>query len=213
MSMEPHTKLIQAAARNHLRQLGVFQKGRSRIWLDDRGWFLTIVEFQPSGHSKGTFLNVGAHFLWHESGVLTFDLGHRVEGFTAFESSEQFKPEAERLASRAAEEVRGMRRRLASPGRVAAELMQRPELDLWARFHAAVSLAISGNGVGAVQALGELAEMDPEGVAWRRDLQTRCVALTGIAGDADRFRREMSVVIGRERRALRLPLRDVSLSG
>ena len=64
------------------------------------------LEFQPSGWSKGSYLNAGAHWLWrHEPGPITFDYNDRVEGFISFESGEQFEPEADRLATRAAKEA------------------------------------------------------------------------------------------------------------
>ena len=43
----PHSKLITSAARDVLRPLGLRRRGRSRVWLDDRGWWLGVVEFQP----------------------------------------------------------------------------------------------------------------------------------------------------------------------
>ena len=59
-----HNKIIKQAAGEVLNPLGLFQEGQSRIWVDDNGWFLTLVEFQPSGWSKGSYLNVALHFLW-----------------------------------------------------------------------------------------------------------------------------------------------------
>jgi len=51
-------------------------------------------------------MNAGAHWLWrYEPGPITFDHNYRVEGFVSFESGEQFEPEADRLAARAAEEA------------------------------------------------------------------------------------------------------------
>ena len=55
-----HTKIITQAAREILRPKGLVQIGRSRLWTDDHGWWLINVEFQPSGVSKGSYLNVGA---------------------------------------------------------------------------------------------------------------------------------------------------------
>lgn len=80
MAMEPHTKIINAVAKRILAPKGFFQKGRSRVWLRDNGWFLTVVEFQPSGFSKGTYANVAMHFLWgkqlpEEVPYLSFDYG------------------------------------------------------------------------------------------------------------------------------------------
>ena len=65
MAMEPHTKIINAVAKQILAPKGFFQQGRSRVWLQDNGWFLTVVEFQPSGFTKGTYVNVAMHFLWN----------------------------------------------------------------------------------------------------------------------------------------------------
>jgi hypothetical protein len=43
----PHTKLINAAARDVLRPMGIVQKGRSRLWYDNHGWWAGLIEFQP----------------------------------------------------------------------------------------------------------------------------------------------------------------------
>jgi len=73
--------------------------GRSRKRLDDQRWYATVIEFQPSGFGKGSYLNVGAHFLWRTTGHLSFDLGYRVNGFIRFESAAQFAPEADAAAA------------------------------------------------------------------------------------------------------------------
>jgi len=75
----PHTKLINAAAREILRPLGLVQAGRSRTWLDDRAWWLGNVEFQPSNLTRSSYLNVGVNWLLNIKDWLSFDFGHRVE--------------------------------------------------------------------------------------------------------------------------------------
>ena len=35
----------------------VFQKGTSRVYYDDNGYYLTHIEFQPYSLKRGTFLN------------------------------------------------------------------------------------------------------------------------------------------------------------
>lgn len=76
-----HDKIIKKAAKQVLVPLGMFQKGQSRCWLDDNGWFIIQVEFQPSAWSKGAYLNVGISFLWEKSDALndtlSFDIGYR----------------------------------------------------------------------------------------------------------------------------------------
>lgn len=50
----------------------VFQKGNSRVYLDDNGYYFTVIEFQPYSIKKGTFLNVGLNFLFEKGHVLSF---------------------------------------------------------------------------------------------------------------------------------------------
>jgi hypothetical protein len=45
------------------------------VWLDDHTWWLVVVEFQPSSWSQGSYLNVGAMWLWHDKNRLAGDLG------------------------------------------------------------------------------------------------------------------------------------------
>ena len=109
----PHSKLIASAARDVFRPLGLVQRGRSRTWVDDRAWWLAVVEFQPSSWSRGSYLNVGVSWLWNAKEYLSFDYGHRVmdiggEGqYVEYQSDEQFRPLALKLAEAAASEVQG----------------------------------------------------------------------------------------------------------
>lgn len=84
-----HNKLIKQTANAVLKPHGLLQKGTSRIWIDDNGWYLTVVEFQPSSWDKGTYLNVGINYLWNEQECLSFDYGHRVGTFVSFKGNEE----------------------------------------------------------------------------------------------------------------------------
>lgn len=83
-----HNKIITKAAREVLRPRGLFQKGTSRTWIDDNGWFFIVVEFQPSAWEKGSYLNVAINYLWQEQDYLSFDYGHRVDSFASFDENE-----------------------------------------------------------------------------------------------------------------------------
>ena len=69
-----HSKIIKQVCKEILIPLGVFQKGTSRLYLDDNDYFFTVVEFQPSSWDKGTYLNIDLTFLWNcnQSDVLYF---------------------------------------------------------------------------------------------------------------------------------------------
>jgi hypothetical protein len=143
-----HTKLLIAAAREVLRPLWVVQKGRSRTWLDDHGWWLGVVEFQPSSWSRGSYLNVGVNWLWDPKDYLVFDLGGRVdlpgEGeYVEYESDEQFAPLVRKLAVLAAERVRYYRDVLPTVAAAASVLERAEPDDLLQAVDAGIALGLT----------------------------------------------------------------------
>lgn len=117
--MRQHDKIINIAAKKVLAPKGLFRKGSSRVWLDDNGYFIIQVEFQPSGRSQGSYLNVGISFLWEYSNALNeslaFDYGNRVyvdgKQFVSYSGNdEEFMMEMERLAEVALQKVMEYRR-------------------------------------------------------------------------------------------------------
>ena len=67
---ENHNTIIKQAVRAVLKPKGLYQKGSSRIWVDDNGFFFTVVEFQGSSGDRGSWLNIGIQHLWNQWGYL-----------------------------------------------------------------------------------------------------------------------------------------------
>ncbi len=106
-----HSKIIKQVCKEILIPLGVFQKGSSRLYLDDNGYFFTVVEFQPSSWNCGTYLNIGLTFLWdyNQSDVLYFTFSRqpaaRYGKFVEYKNESQFRKEITDLANIAKEEI------------------------------------------------------------------------------------------------------------
>lgn len=98
----PHDAIIRTAARTHLGPLGFRQKGRSRTWLRDHGWWLAVVEFQPSAWSKGTYLNVACMWLWHPQDYIAFHVCERLGRYAEFLDEPSFSSATDALARLAA---------------------------------------------------------------------------------------------------------------
>ena len=110
-----HNRIIRNAAKAVLAAEGLFQMGRSRVWIEDNGWYLTVVEFQPSGWSKGSYLNVAICFLWDNKEYLSYDYpgasNIQVGGFTSFEGNEdEFLQKIHAMAETALSKVKEYRR-------------------------------------------------------------------------------------------------------
>ena len=113
MGNQDATKIILASAREVLSPLGLINRGRGRNWVDDHDWWIVNVEIQPSGWSKGSYLNVGVQWLWKPFPAHAFEYGDRVmihtngkpAEFVEFETRAQFANAAHELVSSAAREV------------------------------------------------------------------------------------------------------------
>ena len=109
MGSNPHDQIIKQLCKDILLPIGVFQKGTSRTYIDDNGYFFTVIEFQPSAYAKGTHLNVALHFLWNEREYISFDfpLGAaiRVKNFVEYQNDEQFTREVTKYVQEAAKQV------------------------------------------------------------------------------------------------------------
>ncbi|WP_431477184.1 hypothetical protein [Massilia eburnea] len=189
--MKPHDKIIKEAAVRHLVPIGGVQKGRSRIWLVDCGWYAAIVEFQPSSWSRGAYLNVGAHFLWRPTSDISFDFGYRKEGHAQFVDEEQFAKDADWLAQRAAEEVGLLRTKLHSPLAIHSMTPKNTGEEWIDRFHRGVSLGLAGRADDAAFVLGSAHEESAQ--------------LLPLLSDAAAFEKKIIEQIEVRRNALKFP--------
>ena len=109
MRNDASTQIIKQLCKDILLPLGVFQKGTSRTYIDDNGYFFTVIEFQPSAYAKGTHLNIALHFLWNERDHISFDFPFgadiRVKNFVEYQNDEQFTHEVTKYVQEAAKQV------------------------------------------------------------------------------------------------------------
>jgi hypothetical protein len=212
-SIMDHSKIIAQVAKETLAPLGIFQKGRSRIWIDDRGWWVVHIEFQPSGFSKGSYLNVGAMWLWHEKDYFTFDAGndddgYRIAKFVEYVDEKQFRPEVIRLASAAKAKALRLRSKFASIHDAARYLpgQARRDENPWTKLSAAIALGYVGKTFRARWLFKSIERKKPVH-DW--EVQLREMA-RGFAETLDRpadFQRYVKETILRTRTLLKLPER------
>lgn len=212
-----HGRIIAAAARSSLKPLGFQRKGASRIWFADKGFWLLVVEFQPSAWSRGSYLNVAAHWLWKSSSDalrvhLSFDYGGRVGRFISFENESQFSEEAESLAQAAVAESSRLSELLVSIEAIADRLLvdERRANDggrggHWGAFHAGVAAGLADK-MDAARAMFDaiLATPRPAGSV----LHPMAQMMLGVVGDHDAFRQHVLQAVNQRREKLKLPALD-----
>lgn len=210
MAQSDHDRVIAAAAKAALAPLGLTRKGRSRTWLDDHGWWLGIVEFQPSSWARGTYLNVGLMFLWRPIDHLAFEIGYRVEGFSDAVGSE-FAGEAEAKARRAGREVVDLRARFSSLDDVVQHFRGARRPSMYDQAHLATSLGLGGDLPGCQQAFDRALAMRHDAPANQREATRYMVSAREAANDARSFHGWVQDVTTRTRNTLGLAETNVTL--
>jgi hypothetical protein len=209
-----HSKIIASAARTELSPLGLKRKGRSRTWLDDRNWWIGVVEFQPSSYSRGTYLNVAAHWLWNPGAHLTYGYGGRVllpEGehhgqWFEFESEEQFQPVARRVAAVAGGRVEQFRILFCDPA-TAASTLDADNPPLVQSLDAGVAYGLAGRPEAAracFQRYLDWCDSEPGRRSPNGGRQQRVNERYKIVGDTAQFREHIAAEIHAGRTALGL---------
>lgn len=143
-------RVIAATAKDRLAPLGLIRNGRSRTWVDDHGWWLINVEFQPSSHRSGCYLNVGEQHLWVVRGHLCFENAERPLGgstFVAFDGDEDAFSEAMNGVAMAAVNSVEVRRAAHEEGAEALRRLVQGSDDL----NAGIAGALLGDRRGAAR--------------------------------------------------------------
>jgi len=205
---DDHDKLIHGAAKRALEPIGLRRKGRSRTWIGDHAWWLVVVEFQPSGWDKGSYLNVGYWHLWPERDWLGF-MGDdvRVDGFVRAgrrDSEEKF----EALAAAAARKVHEVREShadgIAALRRIASGVME-PRSDVWSAFDAGVASGLLGDTDSARARFESVVRMVEPDVPWLVDLGNDVESRWLPALISNGFRDAVTACVGGTRELHRLP--------
>jgi hypothetical protein len=206
-----HNREITVAAKAILKPMGCVRKGRSRTWLDDRGWWLGVVEFQPSGWSKGSYLNVAASFLWDDDDHISFDDMAGEKPWRDAIAGESFLDKATELTTQARAALLELRKRHANVALSAAWLSQSECFSNWTHFHAAIAQGLSGN-VGAAQKHFHAAILSDSEIDWVARLNQRCRSLADLVTDEKRFATTIADTIQRTRERMQLPRVELDLT-
>lgn len=199
-----HNKIINSAARQELKPLGLKRIGSSRVWLGDLGWRVIQVEFQPVSRSKGSYLNVGLGWLLYEKSHISFNVGYRIDTpFIEYKTDDQFEPAAIEMAQRAASEVIKLQETFESLPSAAEHFRSEELVSTWSRYYAGVIFGLSGMTAESRDCFQEVAKIDANN-DWQKGLIYRAIDLTELLSDEDQFKKSIVGIVYRARAAANL---------
>jgi hypothetical protein len=208
-----HNRLLKKVAGEVLEPLGLMHLGRSRTWIDDHGWWATVVAFDPSGYGRGTYLKVGVSLLWHPVGGLSFDtdlkdrwktpMGRHETQFIETRHPEWFERDVRAFTDGAVTHLNAIRSRPNGLAALAARL-ERSD-GFWDCYHRAVACGLTRNVAASERDfLSVLSEPDPWDAEWLADAKTNAATLRGLLAKPADFERQVAGQIVRCRAEARL---------
>jgi len=209
-------RILAEAAKEVLLPLGLMRKGKSRTYLSDEGIWSCVVEFQPSGFSKGSSLNVAAHWLWTTNEHISFDFSFGFAGrvghdFIQFRTPEQFAEDSRRLSRQAVEPVRKLRSTFRSIHDIARVLVEVERENArsgrggcWGAFNGAVACGLAGDAATARALFLSVANGDVSS-DWKLVRRADALRLAELTGDTGRFREAIMTRVAATRARLRMP--------
>jgi hypothetical protein len=214
----PHAKIIHRVAKELLLPMGILQKGVSRLWIDDQRWWIIIIEFQPSDWGRGTYLNVGAHWLWHEQDFYSFDFGNRIDSFIKYINDMQFEDQFRKIIEKAVGEVKKYRNKFQNIHKVANILQKYPNMTSWNLFHAGIACGLDNQRITAKRLFTQLLEeesflhLDKKDIEliWHRKLKERTSYLLPLLEKPELFSQIITQSIINSRNIYKLQHLDIT---
>ncbi len=203
LPLKPHQKIINKTTREVLRPAGLVQKGTSRLWYLDCGWYACFAEFQPFSRRQGTTLNYGMSWLWYPQDHWTFDIFNRVEEFFDYEKEESFRSCVLALSYQAVEYCTQTQVAIKKPADAYAFVENHKEKTDWHAFNLAI-LAGLNDQADLAHSLFNAAFVSETSIAWQKDRNEVIEQLKGESTDRQAFERCINARIIEARARLKL---------
>lgn len=209
LPLKSYQKIISKTTREVLRPAGLDQKGTSRLWYLDCGWYACFAEFQPFSNRQGTTLNFGISWLWYPQEYWTFDVFHRVGEFFEYHEDESFQSCVLALSNQAVEYCMQTQAVIKTPADAYALVENHQKKTDWHAFHLAI-LAGLDDQTDMSLALFDAAFVPQAKIPWEIERNEVIKALKGELTDRQAFERCINARIIEARTMLKLPLTQVN---
>jgi hypothetical protein len=159
-------------------RLASSERAKSRIWYSDQRFWVIFVEFQPSGWSKGGYLNIAVKWLWSPGPGWSFS--YRPVDFIPFTSIKQFTLPIEAMAASAAQEVKIVRDRFKRFADGYHYLIAHATRDGWPIYNAAVAAGLAGDEETSRRFFQQMKDWESYGYDWELRLKADSAALAAL---------------------------------
>lgn len=214
-----HNKYLKVFVKERLSPYGIVQKGQSRTFLLDKGWYIIVIEFQNSGWSKGTYLNIGVDFNFYPREYYSFSYGYREGDFNAFENEQQFNAVLNHLCDITIKKIQALEKQFSNIPSSIKTLKKVKNIDYWRTFDLAILNALVSNLDLSKKLLDEIIEADCDR-DWEIKRNEKCIEIRSWFESNKNIIENLDKLIHESRASKKLPkidfdslLKEIQLSG
>ncbi|WDF75388.1 hypothetical protein PQ469_15970 [Mucilaginibacter sp. KACC 22773] len=153
-----HNKLLKKITKQRLSTYGIVQKGTSRTFLKDHGWYTIVIEFQPSGFGKGTYLNVGVDLNFYPQQHLSFSYDYRQKEFREAKNEDQYTEIVIDFCNFAIKKTQKLETDFSDIGTAIETVKKSDSKELWNKYNLAILYGLMGNLPKSRRLLNEIRE-------------------------------------------------------
>jgi Domain of unknown function (DUF4304) len=205
-----HNKLIKKIAKERLKPHGIFQQGKSRTFLYDNGWYIIVIEFQPSSWSKGTFLNIGVDFNFYPRDYLAFSYGYREKDFVELKTQQHFESVIHQMCDLILLKVNELNYKFRDIGSSINTLDKDTLKDTWRLFNLSILKVISNDFEGSKKLL-EMVCLDKCDRDWEFERKKVATEILSWMSDDTILFDKLKELINTTRGLKKLPLIPIEL--
>ena len=160
---------------------------------------------ETGASSKGSYLNVGAMWLWNTKNEWGFNDGYRIDtDFIPFENADQFKPLIDKMSATAALEVLCLRDKFRSISQIARHLVGHSD-QVGTVFHAALASALALDVETATKLFDRIRQYPSYGRPALEQWKADSAKLAALLDEPKLFYSKVFETITQVRQNLRLP--------
>jgi hypothetical protein len=206
-----HNKLLKTIAKTRLKPHGITQQGSSRTFLYDGGWYVIMIEFQPSSFGKGSFLNIGVDLNFYPRDYIAFSYGYREKDFSAADSEVQFDEIVNNYCDQVIEKTQKLKEEFKNI-LTAIDTIQNRYLkdDPWDYYDLGVLYGLTGQTKKAELFLNKLKNLECT-YDYEFERQKAAINIMNLLPDREKFLAGAKDLLAQSRQLKKLPVGDPQL--
>jgi hypothetical protein len=215
-------KMIKIINTKVFKPYGIKRKGESKLFIDDNGWFIILIEFESSIYVKEAFIKIGVNFNWYLSNAFSYDIEHwesnvknKKKDFVVYtDNEEQFVDNVDMLCKFAIEEINEYRNKFKNINDAEKVIIENEYTsdNLWGNYHRGIVSGLIKNKTNLNKYFNKLLEEPENDINWIIELKKQTKELSDLGNkNIEEFSDRIKKIITETRKLKKLDIKEIDV--